>query len=175
LFLRKQEFRKPQQTETDMSDRNGYSRQQNERDHHRNYRGLWAAVVMQAKDDIAGEPINSIEYGQAVAFFTGSGELARTRTGIGDMLELHSDDLEAFGRHCINQRLAAEGLPPLPPRQAPKHQPKPAAGLLARTAPSPARAAPPPESPTPVRRTTTARQPQRAFNPFFPRGIYAGA
>jgi hypothetical protein len=71
-------------------------------------RGLWASVVLQALGDIEGEPIESLDFVQAVAFFTGSGTWAESRTIIGDFLEFHRDDLEAAGRRCINARRASE-------------------------------------------------------------------
>src|SRR3954468_22279752 len=83
------------------------------------YRGLWGAVVLQAKADIQTEPLRSLEFEQAVAFFTGGGDWVQTRTAIADFLELHRDDLERMGRRCINERRAAEGLEPLPARPVP--------------------------------------------------------
>src|SRR4051812_20882529 len=79
----------------------------------RQYRDLWVAVVLQAKDDIENEPLGSVDFTQAVAFFIGSGNWAQNRTVIGDYLDLHRDDLEKLGRRCINARRAAEGLEPL--------------------------------------------------------------
>jgi hypothetical protein len=76
------------------------------------YRGLWASVVLQALDDIEGQPIGSLEFGHAVAFFSGVGAWAESRTIIGDFLEFHRDDLEALGKRCINARYAREGLLP---------------------------------------------------------------
>jgi hypothetical protein len=75
------------------------------------YRGLWASVVLQALGDIWGQPIGSLDFSQAVAFFTGSGAWAESRTKIGDFLGFHRDDLEEAGRRCINARRASEGLP----------------------------------------------------------------
>jgi hypothetical protein len=132
-----------------------------------NYRGLWGAVVLQAKDDIQNGPLRSIEYAQAVAFFTGAGEWAHTRTMIGDFLELHRDDLEAFGRRCIYERLKAEGLDTLPlaPQPAVRAAPSRREGreqVLAR-------------QPTPAPRLPIAmsRPAQGRRNPFFPHGITA--
>ena len=44
------------------------------------YRSLWGAVVLQAKADIESEPLTSIEFAQAVAFFLASVRWANTRT-----------------------------------------------------------------------------------------------
>ena len=137
----------------------------------RNYRGLWGAVVLQAKADIQTEPLRSIEYAHAVAFFTGGGEWVRTRTAIADFLELHRDDLEALGRRCINERRASEGLEPLPPqpRCTRTQTPRPAAPHPAsRPAPRPAQC---PVAPM-AAPATPALKPS---NRFFPRGIYATA
>jgi hypothetical protein len=132
------------------------------------YRGLWGAVVLQARDDIQSEPLRSNEYAQAVAFFTGGGEWANTRTMIGDFLDLHRDDLEAFGRRSINERRMSEGLDVLPlPEQPP-----------VRTAPSwtveqvSARQSTPEPAPPPRALRPPA---QGRINPFFPRGVYGSA
>jgi hypothetical protein len=75
------------------------------------YRGLWASVVLQALDDIWGRPMESLDYAQAVSFFTGAGTWAEARTIIGDFLEFHGDDLEALGKRCIDARHTREALP----------------------------------------------------------------
>jgi hypothetical protein len=75
------------------------------------YRGLWASVVLQALDDIWSRPMASLDYSQAVAFFTGAGTWAEARTIIGDFLEFHGDDLEALGKRCIDARHTREALP----------------------------------------------------------------
>ena len=79
-------------------------------------RALWSAVVLQAKGDIEAEPINSVEYAQAVAFFTGGGEWAHGRANIADFLDIHPDDLERCGRRWIAARRQQEGLPAETPR-----------------------------------------------------------
>jgi hypothetical protein len=132
------------------------------------YRGLWGAVVLQARDDIQSEPLRSNEYAQAVAFFTSGGQWANTRTMIGDFLDLHRDDLEAFGRRSINARRMGEGLEPLALAELPPVRPAPSRSLehlLARQ-PAPEPAPPPRPSPRPA---------QGRFNPFFPRGVYGSA
>jgi hypothetical protein len=83
------------------------------------YRGLWASVVLQALNDIWGRPIGSLDFSEAVAFFTGAGTWAESRTTIGDFLEFHRDDLEALGKRCIDARhtreaSASEIPPPCP-------------------------------------------------------------
>jgi hypothetical protein len=130
----------------------------------RHYRDLWVAVVLQAKDDIENEPLHSINFTQAVAFFIGSGEWVKNRTAIGDYLDLHRDDLEKMGRRCINARRVSEGLAPLLPRQ-----PWPVAARALR----PVGQRPVPQAPSLTQRR---QQPTPAgVNPFFPRGIYAAA
>jgi hypothetical protein len=76
------------------------------------YRGLWSSVVLQAIEDIENQPMQSIAFDEAVAFFTRSGTWAESRTMVGDFMELHRDDLETIGKHCINARANREELPP---------------------------------------------------------------
>jgi hypothetical protein len=83
------------------------------------YRGLWASVVLQALGDIWGQPIGSLDFSQAVAFFTGTGAWAESRTTIGDFLELHRDDLEALGQRCIDARHTRESSVPETLRRSP--------------------------------------------------------
>lgn len=86
-----------------------YTKEQNvQRSFVEGYRDLWSAVVLQAKEDILTAPLNSIEYDQAVAFFTGGGEWSKVRVSVGDFLELHHDDLVRCGRRCIDDRLKIE-------------------------------------------------------------------
>jgi hypothetical protein len=74
-------------------------------------RALWSAVVRQAREDIANEPMGSLEYEEAVAFFTGGGEWARSRGDVADCIELHPDDLAHAGQHWIEERRQAAGIP----------------------------------------------------------------
>jgi hypothetical protein len=83
------------------------------------YRGLWSSVVLQAIEDIENQPMQSIAFDEAVAFFTRSGTWAESRTMVGDFLELHRDDLETIGKHCINARATREELPPESRQQSP--------------------------------------------------------
>ena len=125
------------------------------------YRNLWVAVVLQAENDIETEPLDSIDFAQAVAFFIGTGDWVQNRVVIGDYLDLHRDDLERLGRRCINARRLAEGLEPLLPRQP---------------WPTPARArktAEPEPQPKPQPTLPNQQAPRARINPFFPRGIYA--
>ncbi len=127
----------------------------------RHYRHLWSAVVLQARDDIENQPLNSVEFSQAVAFFIGSGDWVQNRTAIGDFLNLHRDDLEKAGRRCINKRRVSEGLEPLLARQpwpTPARTPRAVEHQLEAQPASP----PSPLQPMP---------PQ--VNPFIPCGIYA--
>lgn len=89
---------------------------------------LWAAVVMQARDDIAAFPIRSVEYAQAVEFFTAGGEWGKSRQAIADFLELHPDDIRRFGEAAIKRRALEEpaiveavaAMKPPDPSPAPK-------------------------------------------------------
>ena len=73
-------------------------------------RALWVAVVQQAIDDVADEPIGSLDWDEAVAFFTDAGDWAAARTSVADMLEMHADDLVRVGRRIIAERRVSEGL-----------------------------------------------------------------
>jgi hypothetical protein len=75
-------------------------------------RDLWAAVVTQAADDINTESYRSVEYNQAVSFFTASGDWAKSRQAIADFMELHVNDIERLGRTTIAARHACDGPPP---------------------------------------------------------------
>ena len=74
-------------------------------------RALWSAVVQQAIDDVMDEPIGSLIYDDAVAFFTHTGEWAVSRTHIADELGIHADDLARAGRRITAQRRLSEGMP----------------------------------------------------------------
>ena len=75
------------------------------------YRGLWSSVVLQALEDIESQPMQSLDFADAVAFFTRSGPWAGSRTVIADFLDMHRDQLEGIGRRCITARIAREGMP----------------------------------------------------------------
>lgn len=68
------------------------------------YNALWAAVVLQAQDDIMDLPIKSAEYASAVCFFIHDGQWGEARGAVAEHLDLHPDDLRAFGRRCIAAR-----------------------------------------------------------------------
>jgi hypothetical protein len=85
------------------------------------YRLLWAQVVLQAKADLENEPIGSILFDQAAAFFVSRGEWAVSRATVADCLEMHPDDLYRCGERWIAERRQREGLPPKP---TPTPQPK---------------------------------------------------
>ena len=78
-------------------------------------RALWAQVVLQAKEDLEGEPVGSILYDQAAAFFVGPGHWAESRMAIAELLEMHGDYLFKSGTRWIAARRAREGLPPVTP------------------------------------------------------------
>jgi hypothetical protein len=85
------------------------------------YRLLWVEVVLQAKSDLENEPIGSLLYEQAAAFFVNRGEWAVSRATVADCLEVHPDDLRRCGERWIAERRIREGLPSTP---APTPQPK---------------------------------------------------
>jgi hypothetical protein len=106
-----------------------------------NDRALWSMVILQARDDLADEPIGSIEYENAISFFTAAfGPWAQSREAIADQLGFHADDIERLGRTVIAARRAAEGLPPEAPsvESKPAAQPAPLPALVAIPAPPPA-------------------------------------
>jgi hypothetical protein len=80
------------------------------------YRVLWAQVVLQAKADLENEPIGSILFNQAAAFFVNRGEWAESRLVVADCLNMHPDDLSRVGQRWIADRREREGLAPEPKR-----------------------------------------------------------
>lgn len=78
------------------------------------YRLLWAQVVLQAKADLENEPIGSIVFNQAAAFFVSRGEWAESRLIVADCLDMHPDDLKRCGERWIADRRRREGLAPEP-------------------------------------------------------------
>jgi hypothetical protein len=98
------------------------------------YRLLWAQVVLQAKADLENEPIGSIIYNQAAAFFVSRGEWAESRLIVADCLDMHPDDLKRCGERWIADRRRREGLAP-EPEQAPRSaQARPLPRLVASPA-----------------------------------------
>jgi hypothetical protein len=83
-------------------------------------RALWAAVVIQARDDLETEEYNSVDYGQAAAFFSAPGDWATSRRAIADALDLHPDDLMRLGRAVTAARTARDGGPPVVARPVPR-------------------------------------------------------
>jgi len=81
-------------------------------EHRPNYRALWAAVVIQALDDIETEPMASVSFTDAEAFFTRMGAWGEARMAIADFLDLHPDDLERVGRRALAMRRAGEASRP---------------------------------------------------------------
>jgi len=146
------------------------------------YRQLWVAVVLQAQDDIKSEPLDSINYLQAVSFFTGGGEWAHTRAAISDHLNLHPDDLERCGRKYINARRAEAGLEALPPRER-RHRAEPQRQPAIQGPSMASDCIPQPPAPlatqevSTVRRSTSDRLRRKrptGVNPFFPNGVPLG-
>jgi hypothetical protein len=97
-------------------------------------RALWAAVVAQARDDIAELPIGSTDYNAAVAFFTSPAAYWRHgRDEVGDHLGLTGETLRVAGTAWVIARRRKEGLPdhpPVPARTAKVEAPAPAPAPL---------------------------------------------
>lgn len=76
-------------------------------------RVLWLAVIAEAVADIKSEPIGSVDYDAACEFFVArTGEWARSRADLAQLIGYHGDDLRRAGVAHINARRASEGLPP---------------------------------------------------------------
>lgn len=88
-------------------------------------RELWAAVVLLASDDIASQDYGSFDFNQAVAFFCGDGEWAKSRQAIADTMNLHVNDLERLGRTAMAARIVRDGPLPVIERPAPVVRPQP--------------------------------------------------
>jgi len=136
-------------------------------------RRLWAAVVEQSLTDVADEPIDSVLWNQARAFFVSGGTWAEGRQNIADLLGVHPEDLERVGRRAINARLLQEGLPPLATRTPTPCPPtqralRPAVVAVRQRLPRLVATFKEPE-PEPDRRDRTGGWRKRyAFNPFDP-------
>jgi hypothetical protein len=118
------------------------------------YRVLWGQVVLQAKDDLEREPIGSLLYNQAAAFFLNRGEWAESRAAVADCLHMHPDDLSRSGKRWIAERRSREGLPPEPTVPPNRSTQTPLPTLVATMAPQ-----------QEVRKRRHER-PHRADNPF---------
>ncbi len=96
------------------------------------YRALWSSVVLQAIEDIETQPMQSLVFADAVAFFTRPGSWAESRSTIADFLDMHRDELEAIGRRCIDSRRFSEDLQTEARRQSPCGTPLKLARSVAR-------------------------------------------
>lgn len=142
-------------------------------------RGLWAAVVLQALNDIRHEPLSSIDYLHATHFFTEGSEWAKARAAIGDQLGVNADALECCGRTCINARRAAEGLELLPPGAC-LRQTSPRSNVMTQRATFVSRKTPSVVTPSVSADLSQFSRPEEHsrrrklppdVNPFFPNGI----
>jgi hypothetical protein len=115
--------------------------------------------VLQAKADLEDEPIDSVLFSQAAAFFVGRGKWAASRATVADYLEMHPDQLAQCGERWVAARRQREGLEPAPPAALGVRSPVPSPlpRLVAVPAPDPHAAK--------RRRTITPRQ-VNPFNPF---------
>lgn len=133
-------------------------------------RHLWNAVLLQAFEDLEGEPYGSYWHSQAVAFFFGSADWADSRRTICDMLGLDPSDLRAPALRIVNGQRAARGLSPLSTRPAAMSR------LPKERVPEPAAAAPRPWPrlvayyPEPVAKVPRGKRQlnKRTYNPFDP-------
>ena len=66
-------------------------------------RGLWSSVVLPAIEDIENQPLQSLDYADAVAFFTRSGSWAEWRATVADFLDMHRDELEALADAALTR------------------------------------------------------------------------
>jgi hypothetical protein len=127
-------------------------------------RALWSAVVLHAVNDIDSEHYRSLEYGEAVAFFTAAhGPWAESRQAIADYLGLHSDDLTRLGRAAIEARHLRDGPEPITVRPAVEIQPTSTRPVPRVTNPAPVVPRPPvirrPDPPERDRNRTPNRRP----------------
>jgi hypothetical protein len=119
---------------------------------------LWSAVVQQALDDL-DDPRDRLIFADAVSFFTGSGDWARSRVDVADHLMMHPDYISLCGRREI-ARLQAAGviakdlLDPVAPHPAPRRYPLPR--LVATFLPPP----------KPVRHRFDPKRGRESFNPY---------
>jgi hypothetical protein len=74
-----------------------------------NTRGLWSAVVLQAKTDLETQHYTSVAYGQAKSFFLAAGEWAESRQAIADCIGVHTEELTRLGRMTIAARHLLDG------------------------------------------------------------------
>ncbi|HVY14310.1 MAG TPA: hypothetical protein VHB27_03720 [Rhodopila sp.] len=98
-------------------------------------RALWAAVVLQAKDDLENAAFDSLDYQHAEAFFIGGGDWRHARAAIADQLDMDPDYLVAIGRKWVTLRRDREGVPLTvvqPAPRAPVQRPRPAARTATR-------------------------------------------
>jgi hypothetical protein len=61
-------------------------------------------VLLQALEDIESQPIQSMAFAEAEAFFVRQGAWAKSRAIIADFLDVRCDQLEAIGRRFIEAR-----------------------------------------------------------------------
>lgn len=118
----------------------------------KSYRVLWAQVVLQAKADLENEPMDSVLFAQAAAFFVSRGEWAESRAIVADCLEIHPDDLCRCGERWIADRRRQEGLAPEPARAPRSKTPIALPHLVAL--------------PGPNRSSPRRQAPARSVNPF---------
>lgn len=126
-------------------------------------RALWLAVLLQAKEDLRYEPLDSVDFNAAAAFFTSGGEWAVSRRDIGELLGIDPSALRRLGRTWLAERRVSEGLPPEAPA-APRAPPVPA--VKPHLVYTPPVFRPEPAAPPEPRRARRGRA--WSYNPFNP-------
>jgi len=119
---------------------------------------LWAAVIVQAIEDLQYEPYASLTFREAESFLLGGGDWARSRQALADCVDMHGDDLRRRAQVLLAERHAKEPPParevrPPPPVVVPKPI------VVAPTAKPVTLSVPPARSPR-VRRLPPAPAPQ---------------
>lgn len=138
-------------------------------------RGLWVAVLEQAREDVADMPFDSLECLEAVAFLTGGGQWREARAEVGAHLDIHPDDIKRAGVRWVLERRRVLGLPDVQPPRAGAARAVPAAGSAVPAAVPSLAARLMMEPPEHLKPFLVYRKPKRAANenPFHP--AYRGA
>jgi hypothetical protein len=88
-------------------------------------RALWAAVVLQAKEDVQNAPFDSLIYNDAEAFFVGGGDWRYSRAHAAEQLDIDPERLAELGRSWVSQRRLSENAPARDAKPAVQRQPMP--------------------------------------------------
>jgi hypothetical protein len=88
-------------------------------------RALWAAVVLQAKEDVRNAAFDSLIYNDAEAFFVGGGDWRYSRAHAAEQLDMEPERLAKLGRSWVNKRRLAENAPARDAKPAVQYTPMP--------------------------------------------------